>query len=147
MSTEVTSSPTRPLVLLFAVMLGLTLWFTTRSWDASIRDRHEFRQHQTALSTYWMRETGYKLDYETPLFGPPWSVPMEFPVYQWITATALGLTAGFAVGSAVVDYHTSLAALIVQGVISGLGPLGYELALHAAISSLRAGGLDAPARK
>ena len=31
--------------------------------------------------------SGFKLDYETPLFGPPWSVPMEFPVYQWITAT------------------------------------------------------------
>jgi len=42
------------------------------------------------------------------------------PARQWITATALGLTAGFGVGSAVVDYHTSLAALIVQGAISGL---------------------------
>ena len=88
MSAEANSSHSRPLVLLFAAMLGLTLWFTTRSWDASIRDRHEFRQHQTALSTYWMRETGFKLDYETPLFGPPWSVPMEFPVYQGIVATA-----------------------------------------------------------
>jgi len=82
------SAPARPLILLFAVMLGLTLWFTTRSWQAPIRDRHEFRQHQTALSTYWLREGGYKLDYETPLFGPPWSIPMEFPVYQWIVATA-----------------------------------------------------------
>jgi hypothetical protein len=42
------------------------------------------------------------------------------PALQWIAATALGLTAGFGVGSAVVDYHTSLAALIVQGAISGL---------------------------
>jgi hypothetical protein len=42
------------------------------------------------------------------------------PALQWIAATALGLTAGFGVGSAVVDYHTSLAALSVQGVISGL---------------------------
>jgi hypothetical protein len=42
------------------------------------------------------------------------------PALQWIAATALGLTAGFAVGSAVVDYHTNLAALIVQGAISGL---------------------------
>jgi len=42
------------------------------------------------------------------------------PALQWIAATAIGLTAGFGVGSAVVDYHTSLAALIVQGAISGL---------------------------
>ena len=42
------------------------------------------------------------------------------PALQWIAATAIGLTAGFGVGSSVVDYHTSLAALIVQGAISGL---------------------------
>lgn len=42
------------------------------------------------------------------------------PALQWIAATAIGLTAGFGVGSAVVDYRTSLAALIVQGAISGL---------------------------
>jgi hypothetical protein len=50
-----------------------------------------------------------------------WAMGRSGPAaLQWITATALGLTAGFAVGSAVVDYHTSLAALIVQGAISGL---------------------------
>ena len=42
------------------------------------------------------------------------------PALQWIAATAVGLMAGFGVGSAVVDYHTSLAALTVQGAISGL---------------------------
>ena len=42
------------------------------------------------------------------------------PALQWIAATAVGLMAGFGVGSSVVDYHTSLAALTVQGAISGL---------------------------
>lgn len=42
------------------------------------------------------------------------------PALQWIAATAVGLAAGFGVGSAVVDYQTSLTALIVQGAISGL---------------------------
>jgi dolichyl-phosphate-mannose--protein O-mannosyl transferase len=26
------------------------------------------------------------LSYETPIFGAPWSIPFEFPVYQWIVA-------------------------------------------------------------
>ncbi len=30
--------------------------------------------------------TAPELAYETPLFGPPWSIPMEFPTYQWLVA-------------------------------------------------------------
>jgi hypothetical protein len=86
--TSVSPAPARPLIWLFAGMLLLTLWITTRGWHNSILDRHEFRQLQTATSTYWLQADGYKLDYELPLFGPPWSIPMEFPVYQWIVATA-----------------------------------------------------------
>jgi hypothetical protein len=26
------------------------------------------------------------LAYETPVWGYPWSIPMEFPIYQWIVA-------------------------------------------------------------
>ncbi len=81
-------APAKPLVWLFAFLLGLTLWLTTRGWQNSILDRHEFRQLQTATSAYWIKAAGYKLDYELPLFGPPWSIPMEFPVYQWLVATA-----------------------------------------------------------
>jgi hypothetical protein len=80
------AAPTRPLGWLFGLALVATLWFTTRGWDAVILDRHEFRQLQTAVSAHWMKEDGYQLDYETPLFGPPWSIPMEFPVYQFLVA-------------------------------------------------------------
>ena len=81
-----TSAPSRPLVFVFVVLLLFALWQFTGSWNASILDRHEFRQLQTATSTYWMKTDGFRLDYETPLFGPPWSIPMEFPVYQWCVA-------------------------------------------------------------
>ncbi|SDS25596.1 glycosyltransferase family 39 protein [Opitutus sp. GAS368] len=87
MADPAPTAPAKPLVWLFAFMLVLTLWLTTRGWHNSILDRHEFRQLQTATSTYWLKTGGYKLDYELPLFGPPWSIPMEFPVYQWIVAT------------------------------------------------------------
>ena len=72
-------------------MLLVNLWFVTRGWHASLLDRHEFRQTQTAISAYWIREAGAKLAYETPLFGPPWSIPLEFPVYEWIVAKASAL--------------------------------------------------------
>lgn len=74
----------RALTVLLGLSFVLSLWFATRGWDRSLLDRHEFRQIQTAVSAYWIKEAGYKLDYETPLFGPPWSCPMEFPVYQII---------------------------------------------------------------
>jgi len=66
------------------VLLGIAGWMLTRSWHASILDRYEFRQLQTGISIYWMKQEGLRLDYLTPLFGPPWMIPMEFPTYQWI---------------------------------------------------------------
>lgn len=61
---------------------ALNLWWVTRSWNESLHDAHEFRQFQTALSTYYLHRDGLRMDYETPLLGPPWSIPMEFPTYQ-----------------------------------------------------------------
>ncbi len=69
-------------LLVFVLTLGMALWLMSGSWNESLLDRHEFRQTQTAISAYWLREAGLRLDYETPIFGPPWSVPLEFPVYQ-----------------------------------------------------------------
>lgn len=45
---------------------------------------HEFRQTQTALISYYIDlQDNFSLDYETPLFGPPWQMPLELPVYEW----------------------------------------------------------------
>lgn len=74
-----------------AAALG-ALWMVTERWDASILDRYEFRQLQTALSAYWIQADGFKLDYLTPLFGPPWSIPMEFPTYQACVAALSSLS-------------------------------------------------------
>src|SRR6185312_13793564 len=89
-TSETNSSPSagdRTLVVAFWLMLFVAMWSWSLSWKAPILDRHEFRQLQTAVSTYWMKQDGFRLDYETPLFGPPaWSIPMEFPVYEWCVA-------------------------------------------------------------
>ncbi len=57
-----------------------------------ITDHHSFRQTQTALSTYWLNEGGFKIWYDTPMFGKPWSVPMEFPLYQYTCVLIIKLT-------------------------------------------------------
>lgn len=80
----------RGTALLFAGMLLLALWVLTRHWNQPILDRHEFRQLQTALSTYWLRADGFRLAYPLPLFGPPWSAPLEFPLYQACVASLSG---------------------------------------------------------
>lgn len=43
---------------------------------------HDFRQAQTALVAYWLREQVASFPGEIPVFGAPWKVPMEFPLYQ-----------------------------------------------------------------
>ncbi len=72
--------------LLATLLLAAALWVMTRAWDASLLDRYQFRQTQTALTAYWMRHESFHLAYPLPVFGPPWSVPYEFPLYQWIVA-------------------------------------------------------------
>jgi len=74
----------RTLAIILGLVFLFSLWFATRGWDRPLLDRHEFRQIQTAVSAYWIKDAGYKFDYETPIFGPPWTIPMEFPVYQAI---------------------------------------------------------------
>lgn len=49
-------------------------------------DLYNFRQTQTALTSYWMIQDGWRLAYETPIGGAPWSIPFEFPIYQTIVA-------------------------------------------------------------
>jgi hypothetical protein len=76
------------LFAIFGVTLLGALWVLTRSWHAPILDRSEFRQLQTAVAVYWMQVDGFRLNYEFPIFGPPWSAPFEFPIYQWVVVVA-----------------------------------------------------------
>ena len=50
-----------------------------------------------------------------------WSLrPTGLPARAWTVATALGLTAGLAIGSAAVGYDTGTADLVIQGAICGV---------------------------
>lgn len=74
------------IVLTFAVCLIWSTLMATVGWGNTISDVHGFRQTQTAITSYYLARGGPFLSYETPIFGSPWSIPFEFPLYQWIVA-------------------------------------------------------------
>ncbi|CAN5396806.1 hypothetical protein BH10PLA1_BH10PLA1_20860 [soil metagenome] len=83
-----------------AGLLGLVaiyaVWASTVGWGNTLySDRHQFRQSQTAINCFYMLQDGLALDYQTPVLGPPWKIPFELPLYQWIVAGVVkGLNAG-----------------------------------------------------
>lgn len=77
---------------IFILCVGLNLAVSAVGFRNSLQEIHEFRQLQTALTTRSIQESGFRLAYPTPLFGPPWSAPMEFPVYQLVVVRLAALT-------------------------------------------------------
>lgn len=53
---------------------------------------HSFRQSQTAITSFYLIQNGFSFNYETPVVGYPWSIPFEFPIYQWIVANLSSLS-------------------------------------------------------
>ncbi len=71
-------------VLVFALCLALNGWGVQVGWRSLNLPGHEFRQAQTALSAFHIQQDrDFSLDYPTPVLGKPWSIPLEFPLYQW----------------------------------------------------------------
>jgi len=77
---------------LFLVVLGAHLWCSLQGWANAPLDGHEFRQTQSAISIRYLAQEGLRLDYPTPLLGKPWSIPLEFPLYQNAAALLVRLT-------------------------------------------------------
>ena len=73
-------------------MLAFSAVVTLRWLGEPLVDIHAFRQTQTALTADWMVREGYRLDYQTPVAGAPWSIPFEFPIYQALVAAIVRLT-------------------------------------------------------
>lgn len=75
-----------PGALLLIYGLSALAYLTIASWSSPILDMFGFRQAQTAISAYWIAKGGPLFAYQTPVFGYPWSIPFEFPLYQWLVA-------------------------------------------------------------
>lgn len=74
----------RVIGFLFTSLLLLHLVLVLTNLSAGMLVGLEFRQTQTAISSYFIQaENNFSLAYPTPVLGKPWSVPMEFPLYQW----------------------------------------------------------------
>lgn len=77
--------------------LFIVAWFWHANFaligvDNSLLSMFQFRQLQTAMSVLYYPAGGLPLAYETPLFGPPWSAPLEFPLYQATVASWMQIT-------------------------------------------------------
>lgn len=76
----------RPVLIFFALLL-LSLPIRLVRLQAPISGEHEFRQAQTALSVWEIREHGISwLHPRLPLFGSPWECPLEYPIFQLVAA-------------------------------------------------------------
>ncbi|MBI2813984.1 MAG: hypothetical protein HYX71_06845 [Opitutae bacterium] len=103
------------------LLVGFHFWGARVAWSSNNPPGGEFRQAQTALSAYFIQqENNFSLAYPTPVLGKPWSVPMEFPLYQWTVvllsnATGLDLTQAGRTVSLACFYLTLPAIFLLLG--------------------------------
>lgn len=82
-----TISASEILIVLLAIFcFSYSLYVAINYANQIPLDHYSFRQTQTALTAYWLVKNGFSFEYETPVAGPPWSIPFEFPLYQYIVA-------------------------------------------------------------
>ena len=70
--------------VLLAGAISFYIYAASIGWTDEVGGPHNFRQTQTAMSCFYMLRQPLVLAYETPVLGPPWAIPMEFPLYQWL---------------------------------------------------------------
>jgi 4-amino-4-deoxy-L-arabinose transferase-like glycosyltransferase len=71
-------------IIFILILLAISIFLRSNSIMMPIvGDAHDFRQAQTAITIQDFFNHGLSIfDYKTPIFGPPWQIPMEFPIYQ-----------------------------------------------------------------
>jgi hypothetical protein len=130
-STGWSRRDTRIAIGVFLAAFVFHVWGATLGWNRQKLlgnlQADEFRQTQTAISALFIqRDHNYSLAYPTPLFGRPWSAPLEFPLYQWLVvglsnATHLPLAqSGRAIS--LVSFYLALPALFLLLGLVGLSP-------------------------
>ena len=72
--------------IIFLLSLCYSLVMIALFINAPFHEEQSFRQSQTALTTYWLPITHQWFFYQTPVLGYPWTIPFEFPIYQWTVA-------------------------------------------------------------
>ena len=68
-------------ISLFLIFL-LPIIFYIYSYNSTLLDHMGYRQTQTALSTLWMSNSDSWLNFIFPVFGYPWLLPLEYPIFK-----------------------------------------------------------------
>ncbi|MCG6553427.1 MAG: hypothetical protein L7F77_13975 [Candidatus Magnetominusculus sp. LBB02] len=77
----------------FAALIICSVLVRLVNIASPILEDHAFRQTQTAITIWTFVKEGITFfSYQTPVFGPPWQAPFEFPLFQ--AAAALFVKAG-----------------------------------------------------
>ena len=104
--------------LLFCALLAHSFGVLCWRWNQPLVGEHAFRQNQTAETVYWMLRGGPLLAYWTPVLGPPWSIPFEFPLFQWIVALLARMGVGLDPAGRCVSWAFGVLALLPLSRIS-----------------------------
>jgi hypothetical protein len=121
------------LIVLFGLVLAHALAILIVGVSRPILDAHRFRQSQIALSIFWLLHGGPILRYETPVLGYPWSIPFEFPLYQWLVALVVSLGVSIEVAGRLVNFAFYLGILVIMRSLFRLLHLSTEAFLITAI--------------
>ncbi len=83
-ASKVTGSPPGPVsYLLVSCLVVLSILVRFVNIHSPLLEMFGFRQTQTAFTVWTFVEEGITFcGYQTPLFGPPWQIPFEFPIFQ-----------------------------------------------------------------
>ena len=96
--------------LLFGMIVLVSVFIRVIHLDLPIgNDLHAFRQTQTAITIQnYFRDGWSLLHYETPVFGKPWQVLMECPIYQTVVYAVMRL-----LGQTDIDFWSRAVSLVV----------------------------------
>jgi hypothetical protein len=103
---------TATLLLLIAGLFCFDVFVLIYGIKNGLNDVHGFRQSQTALTAYWLDREPHGLAYITPVLGYPWSVPFEYPVYQWIVVLLMKVGVPLVIGGRVVSFAAFVGCLV-----------------------------------
>src|SRR5262249_10346321 len=65
-----------------------------------------------ALTAYWLDREPNGLAYITPVLGYPWSVPFEYPVYQWMVVLLMKVGVPLVIGGRLVSFAAFVGCLV-----------------------------------
>src|SRR5688572_17341901 len=101
---QISKNSLKPMNLVWILLIVLSMLIRVPGlYDTS----YQWRPLQTEMTAYWFVREGINLiNYQTPLFGPPWQIPLEFPLFQ---ATAAII---FKIGLGSFDFACKLTALL-----------------------------------